>query len=488
MKRIVSCLVFCFLCVVATAQQVDSANIRVWTLRECVEYALAHNLDVERGIYNVESSDINYDQAIGALYPTLNASFSNGFGWGRTINNVTNDFTTRQNYFVNPGAQSSVTLFNGLQLQNTIRQRSGERKASELDLQKAKNDVSLNVINLYINVIFNKELVENARLQLRSSEQQLDRAKKQVAAGALPKSDELNLDAQVATNELNLINNENALTLSLLQLKQALQIPASTALDVEIPDIGVEDLILEQNSEDIFAIARQNMPEVKSADLKIKAASYALRATRGNLFPRLSMSAGAQSNYSSVNAHIFVPDGYDVTETTEPIGFFSNNGERVAVFGYQLDPYETGRYIDGPQYPEQLKNNFARNVTVTLSIPIANGLQAKSAVRRAEVNQQLAEISFKQVNQTLRQNVESAYNDAVAASKSYNSSLRQVQAREEAYRMVKQRYDLGSANFVEYQVAENDLFRARSDLSRAKYNFVFRKKLLDFYQGKPLGL
>jgi outer membrane protein len=181
-----------------------------------------------------------------------------------------------------------------------------------------------------------------------------------------------------------------------------------------------------------------------------------------------------------------IPDGgFEVQPTTTPIGYFDNNGTPTTVFGYQFS--QTGTMSDGYGYQDQLQDNIFRSVSIALSIPLFNGLQAKSGVRRAVVNQHVAEINFKQVNQTLRQNVETAYNDAYAASKSYNSSTRQVQAREEAYRMVKQRYDIGAANFVEYQVAENELFRAKSDLSRAKYNFIFRKKLIDFYQGKPLG-
>jgi outer membrane protein len=487
MKKIFWCFVLSFSCLATMAQQRDSSNVKVWTLKECVDYALANNLDVQRSQYNVQSAEINYDQAKAATLPTLNGSVSNGYNWGRSINPVTNEFTTRQINSLSPNAQSSVTLFNGLRIQNTIRQNSRDYHASEYDLQKAKNDVSLNVINLYINVIFNKELLENARFQLGSSQQQYDRTKKQVAAGALPKSDELNLDAQVATNELNVINAENALNLSILQLKQALQLPASTAMDVEVPDLSVEDLVLDQSSEQIFEIARQSMPEVKSADLKVSSSSFAVKAARGNLFPRLSLSAGLQSNYSSANASIFVPDSYDVQPTTQPIGFFDQSGAAVPVFGYRTTPSTSGTYVDGPQYREQLKDNLYRSLGVTLSIPILNGFQAHSAVRRAVVSQHVAEIASKQVNQTLRQNVESAYNDAYAASKSYNASLRQVQSREEAFRMTKQRYDIGAANFVEYQVAENDLFRAKSDLARGKYNFIFRKKLLDFYQGKPLG-
>jgi outer membrane protein len=487
MKKIFWCLGLSFMCLSGVAQQ-SSDSVKVWTLKDCIDYALANNLDVQRSIYNVETNEINYDQSKAALFPSLNATVSNGYNWGRSPDPTTNSFTTQEIRSLSPNAQSSVTLFNGLRIQNTIKQSAKDYQASELDLLKAKNDVSLNVINLYINIIFNKELLDNARFQLSSSQQQFDRTKKQVAAGALPKSDELNLDAQVASNELNVINSENALNLSILQLKQALQLPASTPMDVEVPDLSVEDLVLDQSSEEVFAIARQSMPEIKSADLKVKSSSYAVRAARGNLYPRLNLNASLNSNYSSANDRAqFVPDGGAEIDNTRPLPFvfFDPGGNQIPVqaFGYR----QTGTLTDGYGYSDQLSDNLFRSVSLSLQIPLFNGLQAKSNVRRSVVNQHVAEINSKQVNQTLRQNVETAYNDAYAASKSYNSSLRQVQAREEAYRMIKQRYDIGAANFVEYQVSENDLFRAKSDLARAKYNFIFRKKLIDFYQGKPLG-
>jgi outer membrane protein len=485
MKNFFWCAVLCFFSLGSRAQQSDGNNVKVWTLKECIDYALANNLDVQRSQYNVETSEINYDQSKAALLPTLNASVSNGYNWGRSINPVTNEFTTQEIRSLSPGAQSSLTLFNGLRIQSTIKQSSKDYQASEYDLQQAKNDVSLNVVNLYINVIFNKELLDNARYQLSSSQQQLERTKKLVAAGALPKSDELNLDAQVATNELNVVNNENALSLSILQLKQALQLPASTPMEVEIPDLSVEDLVLDQSSEQIYDIAHQSMPEIKSAELRMQSSYYGVKAARGNMYPRLSLNASINSNYSSANDRIrFIPDGgSDVIPV--PIGYFTDaGGSRMNVYSDEEIP--TGIVSNSYGYSDQLKDNLFRSVNVSLIIPVFNGLQAKSNVKRAIVNQHIAEINSKQINQTLRQNVETAYNNAYAASKSYNQSLRQVQAREEAYRMTRQRYDIGAANFVEYQVAENDLFRAKSDLSREKYNFIFRKKLLDFYQGKPL--
>lgn len=489
MMKIFTTWVLCLLGAAAIAQT-DTTNLtRLWSLQECVNYALSNNLDVQRSQYNLEGSEIDQDQARFAMVPSLNAGLTNGYNWGRSINPVTNQFTTQEINSLSPNLNSSVTLFNGLRIQNTIRQANKEVQASEQDLQKAKNDVTLNVINLFINVIFNKELLANARLQLGSSQQQLERTTKQVEVGALPKSDQLNLEAQVATNELNVINSENSLDLSILQLKQAMLLPASEQLDVAIPEVDVEDLIVDQSSSEIFDIAKQTMPEVRSAQLRVTSSYYAVKAAKGSLYPRLSVSGSINSNYSSANDRPqFLPDG-EFTQDTEPLPmvfYEPTTNTPIPAVAYGFSP--TGTFTDGYGYQDQLQDNLFRSVGLTLSIPLFNGLQAKAGVRRAEVNQQIAEINSKQVLQTLRQNVETAYNDAFAASKSYNSSLKQVQAREEAFRMVKERYDLGAANYVEYQVAENDLFQARSDLARAKYNFIFRKKLLDFYQGKPIGL
>jgi outer membrane protein len=491
----------CFLMLVSScfAQVVDSTgNTKQWTLRECVEYALANNLDVERAKYNVASSEINKQQARMSMFPNLNASGTENFNWGRNINPGSNDFVTTEVSSMNLNVSSSVTLFNGFRIQNTIKQNSRDLQASQFDLEKTRNDVTLNVINLYINAIFNKELRDNARFQLASSQQQLERTRKQVAAGSLPKSEELNLDAQVATNEVNLINSQNSLDLSILQLKQALQLPASTPFDIIIPDLAAEDLAIDQTREQIFERAKETMPEVKAAHYRVVSASYAVKASRGNLYPRLSLNASLGTLYSSFNdRERFVWDGTSRRLTPEEM--FSGPEDPLPSGFYQvgLNTYQdVYSYIDVPNgvtypnygYRDQFNDNLSRSVGFQLSIPLFNGYQARAGVRRALIQQRLAEVTGKQVDNTLRQNVETAYNDAFAASKSYNSNQRQVQAREEAFRMTKQRYEIGASNYVEYQVAENELFRAKSDLARAKYNFIFRKKLLDFYQGKPIGL
>mgnify|MGYP000666262628 CR=1 FL=1 len=473
-------LLFSFCCLWTIAQQVDPASSKaIWTLKECIDYALSNNLQVKRSELSLELSSIDKRQARLALLPDANAFASSGYNWGRGIDPVTNQFISSQrNGYMSLGASGGIDIFNGFRLQNTIKQASMEFEASEEDLSKTRNDVTLSVISLFVNVVFNIELLANARLQLASSQQQYERTQKLVAAGSLPKSNELNLDAQVATNELNLINQENALNLSVLQLQQALQIPANDEFDVELPDITAEDLVLGQSRDEIFQIAYGTMPEIRSSKLRVESSKYSVKASRGSLFPRLSVSGSINSNYSSASATRFVPDGgFSNFET----GYFVQ-GTNAPVYGLQ----PTGSFREIYGFNDQVKDNLYKSVSLTLSIPLFNNFNARSNVQRAMITNEQAKINAREVENTLRQTVETSYNNAIAASKSYSSSLRQVGAREEAFRMVKQRFDAGSANYVEYQVAENDLFQARSDLSRAKYEFIFRKKVLDFYLGNPI--
>jgi outer membrane protein len=363
-----------------------------------------------------------------------------------------------------------------------MKQSDADLDAASEDLIKARNDVILNVITLYLNVVFNKELYAVAQYQLKSTNEQLERTKKLADAGSVPLADVLNLDAQLATNEVNVIQRENDLSLSLLQLKQALQLPASTPMDVALPQIDIEnELLINKSSEEIFEIATMSMPEIKAAEIRKRSSEFAFRSARGNLFPRLSFNASFSSAYSDQRQQ-FYPDG-GTTTTTVPVGYVQGVGTPVVA-----DITTPSGQFEVPGLGDQYKDNRGRSVGINLQIPIFNGLSARSAKQRAAINKDLADITLLETKNTLRQTVETAYNNAQASIKTYQSTEKQVKARDEAFRMTKQRYNLGSVNFVDYQVAENNLFQAQSDLLRAKYDFIFRKKVLDFYQGLPLGL
>lgn len=461
-----------------------SQDKKVWTLKECIDYALQNNLNVKRSLLSVENSQIGLTQSKLQMLPSLNGGSTFGYNWGRSIDPTTNLFSTQRINSFNLNASSSVILFNGFRLLNTYRQSDLDNAASKEDFAKAKNDVILSVITFYTNVIFNKELFSNAESQLATTTQQLERTRKLAEAGSVPRGNVLDLEAQQATNELNLINRENALNLSLLQLKQALQFSASTPMDIEVPqlDIGTE-LLLTETSEQIYEAARQTLPEVKSAQLKLQSSALALKASRGSLYPRLNLNGNLFSNYSSAaDRERFIRDGGAPTTVSQQIGYVQ--GVNTPVLSDIQVP--SGQLVENYPLQTQITDNISRAISLSLQIPIFNGYQVRSNVQRSMVTNQQAALNLQDTENTLRRLVETAYNDALAASKTYQSATKQVSARDEAFRMSKQRFDNGAVNFVDYQVAENALFQAKSDLVRAKYDFIFKKKVLDFYQGKPI--
>ena len=477
MKRVLL-LFFATLVSISSFAQIDS-TARKWTLREIIDYAIANNLTVKRSSYAVETGEVNYLQSKAVMLPTINGNASYGYNWGRSIDPSSNSFTENRIKSVNMSLSSSLLLWNGFRQFYAMKQSDVELEALSEDLVKSRNDVILSVITLYINVVFNKELYNVARLQLRSTQEQLTRTQKLAEAGSVPRANVLNLEAQFATNELNLIQRENAVNLTLLQLKQALQLPSSTSMDVALPEIDMDPTeVINKTPEEIYDIATSTMPEIKAAQLRRKGALYTLRSTRGNLYPRLSLNASLSTVYSDQREQ-FQPDG---TTSEQILGFVQGSPTTFVVYNAPNGV----RYVPG--YSDQFQNNLGKSLGFNLQIPIFNGLSSHSAVQRAIINRNIAEIAVTENENRLRQSVETAYNDAISSIKTYNSSQRQVAARDEAFRMTKLRFDNGAVNYVEYQVAENDLFQAQSDLLRAKYDFIFRKKVLDFYQGLPLGL
>lgn len=444
-KGLLSISLFVLVATVSWAQ-----DKKVYTLKECVEIALRNNLTVKRSELGLKGADINLDQARFTMLPSLNLSGSTGSNYGRSIDPTTNGFIDQKIDNANVNANASLLLFNALRVMNTIRQNVNDKAAADNDLTKAKNDVILSVVTLYTSVIFNQELFQNAQFQLRTTQQQLERTKKLEQAGSVPLGNVLDLEAQNATNELNLIQRENTYNLSLLQLKQAMQLPASTPLEIEVPELGIEDVTLNQSTEQIFDIAKQNMPEIRAAVYRTESSNFALKAARASLYPRLSLNASAFTNYSSA-AKIL----------------------------------QNGVLVEKP-FSDQFSDNVSKSLSLGLTIPLFNGYTTRASLERSKVQRDQASINLTDAENKLRQAIETAHNDATAAAKTYASSAKAVKAREEAFRMTKQRYDAGAANYVDYQVSENNLFQAKSDQVRAKYDLIFKKKVLDFYQGKPI--
>jgi outer membrane protein len=477
-KKFTATLVFVFLFCLSFAQ----SGKKVYTLKECIEIALQNNLTVKRSALGLKGADITLDQSRYTMLPSLNVSSSGGSNWGRSIDPTTNAFIDQKIDNANVNANASLLLFNAFRVMYGIRQSVNDKAAAESDYTKAKNDVILSVITFYTSVIFNQELFQNAQFQLRTTQQQLDRTKKLEQAGSVPFGNVLDLEAQNATNELNLVQRENNYNLSVLQLKQALQLPASTPLEVEVPALSVDDQLIDQTTEQIYDIARQNMPEIKAAVFRTESANYGLKSARGALYPRLSLNANAFTNYSSA-ARTF--STLTVIDPNPVIGFIGSDPTNSLNQVRSVQPSAIPNFTE-KSFNSQFSDNISRSLSINLSIPVFNSYNARANVLRSKVTKETAFINLVDVENRLRQAIETAHNDATAAAKTFASSSKAVKAREEAFRMTKQRYDAGASNYVDYQVSENNLFQAKSDQVRAKYDLIFKKKVLDFYQGKPI--
>ncbi|MEM6360025.1 MAG: TolC family protein [Bacteroidota bacterium] len=484
-------LLFILLLIVGFAKGQNAESYQ-WTLQECVDYALENSLDVQRNVLNLQDREINYDQAKWSRYPNLNGSTSYGPNWGRSINPNTNLFVNQRINSARANLNSSVTLFNGLNIRNTIKQTEYAFEASKQDLETSKNNVILNVINFYTNVLFTRELYENALSQVESTKEQVELTRKQVEAGALPRANLLDLQAQMATNEVNAINQENSLILAKIQLKQLLQLPPESQIDIVVPEIEVGAANdLPNTAIEVYEIALASMPEIKSADYNIKSAERGVQASKGSLYPTVSLNAGLSTNYSDLVTERFIPDAENpLLPVTDGIGnqLYEPTDLRTVSGGEAIESavfIPNGEVVDFG-FSEQFDENLSQFVTISLSVPVFNGFSAKANVQRAEITKRRAEITYKDTRYQLWQTIEQAYNDVKAASKSYEASLKAVEAREEAFRVTEKQKAAGAINATDYEIAENNLYQAKTDLTRAKYDYIFKLKILDFYQGKPL--
>lgn len=469
----------------------QGVGAKKWTLEECIEHAQKNNLDVKDASLNLDNSGYALDQSKWNQLPSVNAGASYGFNWGRSIDPTTNSFRTERINSIGISANANMTLWAGMQIRNSIRQNSLNALASESDLQTSRNNVSLFVANSFLNVVLNKEILQNSEYQKNIIAEQLDRTNKLVDAGSLPVSNKLDLESQLATAELNIITAENALDLSMLNLKQLLQIPASEPFDVEIPEVADPgNAAIENQPEDIYMTASEFLPDLKAVQYREESALVGQKVASGGYQPTVSVSAGLRSNYSSA-ASQFTPSTLDVPNlsigsfndaTGNPVDLYTAQGFITTNPTSQVNTFTEENYAIG----DQLNDNISQFLSFNLNIPIFNNMQTRINVQQSKIAYERSKINKNRVENQVRNDIEQAYNNVVATSKTYEARQKQVQALKEAFRVTEQRYNLGTVNSTDYQVATNNLNSAETDLVRAKYDYIFSLKVLDFYQGKPI--
>ena len=462
-----------------------------WTLQRAVDYALEHNLAVRLNQLTARSNATYVTQSKAALLPTANLNGNQTWQFGTSVNPLTYEYqsqTVRANNF---SGASQVVLFQGFQLRNTIKRNVLDYEASVQDIAKARNDLSLNIVSQFLQLVLAQELVRANQLRVDTDHSQLARVTILLRAGSIPESTLLDSQSQLATDELNVITAQNQVDLARLALLQLLNIDPATAqgFQIEVPALADPDEVAPYTIDlnQAYQTAASTLPEIKAAELRVLSARRTVDLTRGAYYPRLfltgqiftgfsssSVSRVATGTSANSNFPVFLID--PVTGTPSPTTY--------AV----LFPGQPTYNALPVRFMDQLNNNLGKSVQFGLSVPILNGLQVRTGVQRAVINEQAASVRAEQARLTLRQSIEQAYADARAAQLQYAASKRQVTALTLTQRNSEIRFNNGLLNGTEFNIAKNNLNFAISSQIQAKFTFIFRRKVLDFYQGKPLAL
>ena len=453
-----------------------------WTLQECVDYGLQNNLQLKQSGLNSELAQVTARQARNNILPTINggANYSYNFGLNNdpTTGVLVNQNTQANNYSLN----ASVPLFSGFQLRNSIKQGQLDFQANVSDVEKAKNDVILNIVSAYLQIILSAELLEAAKLQLASSQEQAERTKKLFQAGSVAENNVFEINSQIATDEVNIINAQNDQEIARLNLVQLMNLQQVKVFNVIKPDIKDPDEdVIDFNADNVFDIALQRMPEIKSADIRVNSALVGIQISRGALYPQLSLGGNFNTNFFNLNKTRILDAGQEQMRS-QIIGFV-NGDENFPVSRLVPTPI-TERYT----YFTQLADNRGGGVFLNLNIPIFNGFSARNQIIRSEINHRNAVLNAGITRNQLRQTIQQSYADAVAAQKRFIATKRQLAALELTYRNAQIRFNNGVLNATDFNVARNNFTRAQLDLIQAKFQYTFRLKILDFYQGKSISL
>lgn len=436
MKRVIfSGLLLSLLCLGARAQP-------VYTLQQAIDTALAKNIAVKQSGLLSEEASINMKQARANLLPDLGAVFNHGINQGRSIDPFTNAFVNQTVNFAGYGLSSGVVLFNGFSMQNTLKQSVYAYDASRMELQQAKDNLTLNVILAYLQVLNAEDMLAAAVSQREVSGKQLERLQILDGQGAISPSQVSDVKGQLMNDELSILNLRNSLETAKLSLAQLMNVPYQRTLTLQ--RISADEFLTSYglSAGDVYNTALQQFSLIKSVELRRRSAEYALKAARGNLFPVITIGGNMQTNYSS-----------------------------IAMDARGKIPYK-----------DQISNNMFYTLNLGLRIPIFSNLRARNNIKLADIQVRNSELVEENTRMQLQQQVEQAHLAMTNAYERYKTLNEQVAAYQVSFKAAEARLAAGVGTTVDYIIAKSNIDRANINLINAKYDFVLRKKILDYYQ------
>ncbi len=450
---------------------------KVWTLQDCINHAIENNIQIKQYLLRVESASDDVLQSRLNMLPNLNGYVSHGWNWGQAVDRFTNQFATERVQSNNFYGSSSLTLFNGFQKMNSLKRNQYEQMAAKFDSDKFIDDISLSIAMAYLQILYTQEYVTIADNQLDITRQQVARMRKLVEAGSLAQGDLLLLEAQLAAEELQVVEARNNLELANLNLVQMLDLPDTDGFFIERPVIELyESSTLMLRPEKIFGHAVVKQPGIKSSEMKVQSAQKSLSIAVGSLSPSLQMVGSWGTGYSGAQKI-----GKDQYLETIQIGRDSDNRPVYS----QVVKY--GNIVIKP-FADQFKDNNNRTIDFRVSVPLFNGYASRTNISKAKLAVKSAEYDLETAKLQLNKTIQQAWADANASFKKYGASQKKVEATQESFRYAEQKFNVGMMTSLDYNNSKKELQRAQSELLQAKYDHVFKTKVLDFYMGLPLTL
>jgi outer membrane protein len=425
----------------------QSITGRPLSLQECVQTAWANNLDVKQSDLNMERAAVTWRQSKANLLPNVSGEIDHTLNKGRSIDLSTNSYVNQKNTTGSYQVSANVTLFNGLRLMNTLKSSQYAYEASKMEFQTSKDQLMLNVILAYLQILTSTDLLQQSQKTAEVTQKQVERLALMNDQGAVKPSDVTDLKGLLADNKLTIITNQNNLDAARLSLAQLMNTDYNRDLQVERLRADQVEMNYTTTPDSIFTLALQLLPFIKSADLRTKSAEKTVQAARGNLFPSVGLGAGFYTPYSSAARD------------------------------------SASRKIE---YYDQLSNNYRTYVGLGISIPIFNNFRYRNQIALAKIDLKSATFTAKTRQIELKQNIEQDYFNMTAAKNRYQALVEQVAAYAESFRAAEVRFNNGAATSVDYFIAKNNYDRANINLIIARYDYVLRTKILDYYQGKPL--
>lgn len=450
-----------------------------WTLQECVTHALKNNITIKQTALDLKTAQLSKKDALGSFMPNVSASTSHSWNIGLNQDITTGLLENQTTQFTSMGLNANIALYNGLQNQNKLRRAKLQELASQLQLSKMQDDISLNIANAYLQILFNKENLNVQKEQLSNNEKQLQKTQETVNAGVLPRGDLLDAKATVAADNQRVIAAENNLFLSKLSLAQLLQLDQYKDFEIADADYDIPNsTVMQEKPETIIEKAKQERVELKIAKVNLDIAKKEIAIAKGAYQPSLNGFYGfsTRASYSD-----------------RVVGFQLNQNNPTSVIGVVEG---TNQNVIQPNYtavlgkPESLFNQFSQykghNFGVSLNIPIFNGFAVKNNVERAKINAERTKNNTLQTEQDLEKNIFTAITNAKGALNTYEASLAALEARKEAYAYAKEKFDVGMMNSFDFNQAQMLYANAQSEVLRTKYDYIFKIKVVEFYFGIPI--